>query len=372
MISAFGIVTASNGRYHVEGMEDYRPIGAFSFLGRYRIVDFPVSNLSNSNIDRIQVYASQNPRSLAEHLSNGQRYNINAKRGKLQLLFNQDSRVNAVYNTDIAAYMDNIEVIERMCQPYVVITPGNMVFKQDFQQVLQQHVDSGADVTLLYHKTDKGDTGYRNCAVLELNRQKGVKSIHVNDGTEANRNVFMDTYVMSKEMLLKLIREARKRSSIFNLTDILNLENDNLDIRGMQHKGEYFAAVYDLLSYYKANLELLNYDVAQQLFSSDWPIYTQTTDSCPVHYHEGAKVTNSMVANGSAVYGTVENSVVGRSVEIQKGAVVKNCLILGHTVIGEGVHLENQIVDKWAKVINAKELIADPNCPGYIRRNDVL
>ena len=372
MIDAFGIVTASNGRYHVEGMEDYRPIGSFSFLGRYRIVDFPISNLSNSGIDRIQVYASQNPRSLAEHLSNGQRYNINAKRGKLQILFNQDSRVNAIYNTDIAAYLDNIEVIERMQQPYAVITAGNMVFQQDYQQALQQHVESGADVTLLYHKTDKADIGFRNCALLHLNRQKGVKSIHINDGSSASGNVFMDTYIMSKEILLKLIHDAKKHSSIFNLTDILNLENESLDIRGLQHKGSYFAAVYDLLSYYRANMELLEYAQARQLFSSSWPIYTQTTDACPVHYFEGAKVLNSMVANGSKIYGTVENSVIGRGVEVRKGAVVKNCLILGHSVVGEGVHLENQVVDKWAQIVNVKELIADPNCPGYVRRDDIL
>lgn len=372
MINAFGIVMASNGRYHVQGMEDYRPIGAFSFLGRYRVVDFPVSNLSNSNIDRIQVYVSQNPRSLAEHLSYGQHYNINAKRGKLQLLFNQDSRVNAIYNTDVAAFMDNIEVIERMQQPYVVITPGNMIFKQDFQQLLQQHVDSEADVTLLYHKTDKADDWYRNCAVLDLNRQKGVKSIHRNDGSIPNRNIFMDTYVMKKEMLISLIRDAKKHSSIFNLTDILNLEHDSLDIRGAQHKGTYMAAIYDLRSYFRANMELLHYDIAQQLFSSDWPIYTQTTDATPVHYYEGASVVNSMVANGSSIYGTVENSVIGRGVEIKKGAAVKNCLILGHSVIGENVHLENQIVDKWAKIINAKELTADPDYPGYVRRSDVL
>lgn len=372
MINAFGIVTASNGRYHVPGMEDYRPIGAFSFLGRYRIVDFPVSNLSNSSIDRIQVYVSQNPRSLAEHLSSGQNYNINAKRGKLQLLFNQDSRVNDIYNTDVAAYVANLEVLERMQQQYVVITAGNMIFQQDFQQVLQQHVDSGADVTLLYHKTEKADSGYRNCAVLELNRQKGIKAIKPNDGSSASRNVFMDTYVMSREMLIKLIRDAKKRSAIYNLTDILNLESDSLDIRGYQHKGEYFAAVYDLLSYYKANLELLDYEYAKQLFSAKWPFYTQTTDSCPVHYFEGSKVKSSMIANGTKIYGTVENSVIGRNVEIRKGAVVKNCVILGHSVIGENVHLENQIVDKWAQVINVKELKADPNCPGYIRRNDVL
>ncbi len=372
MIDAFGIVTASNGRYHIAGMEDYRPIGSFSFLGRYRIVDFPVSNLSNSGIDRIQVYVSQNPRSLAEHLSSGQNYNINNKRGKLQLLFNQDSKVNDIYNTDVAAFLSNIDILERMKQPYVVITAGNMIFRQDFQQALQQHVDSGADVSLLYHRTNKADEGYRNCAVLELNRQKGVKAIRQNDGSAKDRSIFMDTYIMSRERLISLLYDAKEQSSIFNLTDILNRESESLDVRGIQHKHPYFAAVYDLLSYYKANLELLDYAEARELFSDAWPFYTQTTDSCPVQYCKGAKVTGSMVANGTVIEVTVENSVIGRGVEIRKGAVVKNCLILGHSVIGENVYLENQIVDKWAKVINVKELKADPEYPGYIRRNDVL
>ena len=124
MADAYGIVTSSGNHFRVEGLEDQRPIGAFSFLGRYRVVDFPVSNLSNSNIDRIQVYVSQNPRSLAEHLGTGQTYNINAKRGKLQLLFNQDSRVNEIYNTDIAAFRGNLSIIGRMHQQYVIVTPG--------------------------------------------------------------------------------------------------------------------------------------------------------------------------------------------------------------------------------------------------------
>lgn len=372
MINAFGIVNASNGRYHVEGMEDYRPIGSFSFLGRYRVIDFPVSNLSNSSIDRIQVYVSQNPRSLAEHLSYGQHYNINAKRGKLQLLFNQDSRVNRIYNTDVAAYMDNIEVIERMQQPYVVILPGNFVYKQDFQALLQQHVDSGADVTLLYHKATTADRNYRSNAILNLNRQKGVKSIAPNDGSQPNRNIFMDTIVTSKEIFLKLIHDAAKKSSIYNLTNILNLESDSLDIRGVQHRGDYVASIYDLRSYYDANMALLDYNLAEKMFTKDWPIYTQTTDAPPVHYYKGAKVTNSMIANGSSIYGTVRNSIIGRGVEIQKGALIENCLILGHSKIGEGVHLKNQIVDKWAQIINAKEIVADSEYPGYIKRDDVL
>ena len=373
MIKAFGIVNASNGRYHVPGLEDYRPVGAFSFLGRYRVIDFPVSNLSNSRIERIQVYVSQNPRSLAEHLSYGQHYNINPKRGKLQLLFNQDSRVNDIYNTDIASYIANIQIIERMAQPYVVILPGNMIFKQDFQKVLKTHVESGADVTLLYHKVNNATNHYRNTLTVNLNRQGGVSSIGRNDGSVDDRDIFMETYVMKKEIFVDLVKTAAATSSIYTLADIINIKAGDLDIRGYRHTENIFAPIYDIRSYYGANMEMLDYEYGRHLIDEEWQIYTQTTDACPVHYYAGAKVSNSIVANGSAIHGTVENSIIGRGVEIKKGAHVKGCIILGHAVIGEDVYLENQIVDKWAQVINAKEIIApDPDYPGYIRRDDVL
>ena len=371
MAEAYGIVTSSGNHFKVEGLEEYRPIGAFSFLGRYRVVDFPVSNLSNSNIDRIQVYVSQNPRSLAEHLGTGQHYNINSKRGKLQILFNQDSRVNEIYNTDIAAFRGNLGIIERMHQPYVIITPGYMVFKQNYAKLLEEHIASGADVTLLYHKVNNAKTAFRACDTVILNRQKGVKAIEKNPGTADDRNIFMDTYIMKNELFIELIRKAGTLSSIYTLRDMLNIENETLDIRGVQHKG-YFAAITDFKSYYDANLELLDMKKANELFNDDWTFYTQTTDSSPVHYFEGAQIRNSMVANGCLIEGTVENSVIGRGVEIRKGAVVKNCVILGHSIIEEGIHLEYQVVDKWARIANIKELIATPDNPGYIRRDDVI
>ena len=371
MASAFGIVTSFRTRIHVEGMEDYRPISAFSFLGRYRLVDFPVSNLSNSNIDRIQVYVSQNPRSLAEHLGTGSQYNINPKRGKLQLLFNQDSRVNDIYNTDIRAYRGNYDIIERMHQEYVILTPGYMVFRQDYSKLLEDHIASGADVTLLYHKVNNAKTAFGACDVLNLNKQKGLQSIERNSGTANDKNIFMDTYVMKNSLFLQLINKAVKLSSICSLSEILNHESDNLDIRGIQHKG-YFAAITDFKSYFDANMELLDYDKAKELFNNSWQIYTATTDSCPVHYFDGASIKNSMVANGSLIEGTVENSVIGRGVTIRKGAVVRDCVILGHTTIDEGVHLEAQVVDKWARIKHTREIIATTDHPGYIHRDDVI
>ena len=371
MPRVMGIVTPASSDMKVEGMNMFRPISAFSFLGRYRIVDFPVSNMSNSDIEHIQVYVSQNPRSLAEHLGTGRTYNINSKRGMLQLLFNQDSRVNDIYNTDIRAYADNMDQIELAPEAYVVITPGYMIFKQDYSELLAEHMSSGADVTLLYHKVDNADRAFRNCNLVNLNRQKGVKSIERNTGRLPECNIFMDTYVMTKELFIKLIRKAQKISSVYRLVDIINDENDDLDIRGVAHKG-YFTAVTDFKSYYDANLELLDFDKAGELFTNEWPIYTVTTDSCPVRYVKGSKVKNAMVANGCVVEGKVENCVIGRGVEIRPGSYVKDCVILGHATIGEGVHLEGQVVDKWAKVINAKEIIATKENPGYITRGDTL
>ena len=132
MSKAFGIINFAGNDVQVNGMLDYRPIGAFSFLGRYRVIDFPISNMSNSGIDVMQVYVRRKPRSLVEHLGTGRHYNINSKSGKLQLLFSEHNNDNDIYNTDISCYLDNMESLSRMNHPYVVIAPSYMVYSIDF------------------------------------------------------------------------------------------------------------------------------------------------------------------------------------------------------------------------------------------------
>lgn len=371
MYKAFGIINPAGRHLWVEGMHAYRPIGAFSFLGRYRVIDFPISNMSNSGIDRIQVYIRRKPRSLTEHLGTGRHYNINSKRGRLEILFSENGVEHDIYNTDIAAYMENMECIERMHHPYVVIAPSHMVYSMEYDSLIKTHIESGADITLLYHSVDNAKEAFLNCNVLELNRQKGVSSITQNHGNAKNRHIFMDTYVMKKELLIELIHKAKSLSSMYTLSDIVNYECGELDIRGVAHHG-YFAAITDFKSYYDANISLIDFKTAQNLFHEDWPIYTKTNDSCPTQYFETADVKTSVVSNGCLIEGTVENSVIGRGCIIKKGAVVKNSIILSDAEIGEGVHVENQVVDKKAKLIRAKELVAEPGRPGYIRRGDLL
>lgn len=371
MTKAFGIVNTSGNHIWVEGMQEYRPIGAFSFLGRYRVIDFAISNMTNSGIERIQVFVGNKPRSLTEHLGTGRQYNINSKTGKLQLLYADSYSKNDVYNTDIAAFYENLDSIEKMNEDYVIIAPSYMVYTMDYSEVLEQHVKSDADITLLYHTVDNANENYLNCDFVTLNRQKGVLSLQKNRGNEAKRNIFMDTYIMKKDLFIHLIKRAKALSSMYTLSQIVNILCDEVDVRGYAHNG-FFASITDFKAFYNANLSLIHYTKAKELFHEDWPIYTRTNDSCPTRYLESADVKYSVVSNGCVIEGTIENSVIGRGCIIKPGVVIKNSVILPDTVIEEGIHIENYVVGKHSRLIHCTELIATPEEPGYVKRGDTL
>ena len=151
MNRAFGIINFAGNHIKVDGLQDFRPVGAFSFLGRYRIIDFPISNMSNSGIDNIEVFIRRKPRSLTEHLGTGRHYNINSKRGSLNIMYTEHGQIGDIYSTDITAYMENIECLEEMPHEYVVIAPSYMVYKADYSEFLDAHIESGADISMMYH-----------------------------------------------------------------------------------------------------------------------------------------------------------------------------------------------------------------------------
>ena len=181
----------------------------------------------------------------------------------------------------------------------------------------------------------------------------------------------MDTYVMSKELFLDLVNKAHKMSAMYSLVDIVDEACHELDVRAVPHRG-YFASITDFQSYYNANMSLIDRKTADTLFVDDWPIYTRTNDSCPTQYFDGSSIKSSVVSNGCIIEGTIENSVIGRGCVIKEGAVVKNSVILPDSVVGKDVYVENQVVDKHAKLIHVKEIISTPDRPGYIKRNDTL
>ena len=165
----------------------------------------------------------------------------------------------------------------------------------------------------------------------------------------------MDTYIMKKDLFIELIHKSRKTSSVYTLLDIVNASCEDLDIRGVSHRG-YFAAISDFNSYYESNLSLTDIKTAQNLFVPDWPIYTKTNDSCPTQYFETGTAKNSVVSNGCLIEGEIDHSVIGRGCIIKKGAVVKNCVLMQDTVVETDCDVEYVVTDKNVHITAGKKL----------------
>lgn len=368
-MKALGIINFEDNVATVEGLGDYRPVPAIAFLGRYRVIDFVLSNMTNSGIDNVQVYCKEKPRNLMEHLGNGSVYNINSKRGKLRILYGEKSFSSPVYNHDIANFILNMQYIEEDRNPYVVVVPSYFIYSLDYSAVLDAHIDSGADVTVLYTSTNEAKTSFLGCDTLTFDKSKKITSIDKNRGNTQRKNISLEGYVMTKKLFIDLVKKAAETSSLYWFKDILKDSVEELDMRAYQVKG-FVACINSLPAYYKACMTLKDRSKAAGLFKPGWPIYTQTNDSAPTKFEEGSKVTGSVVANGSIIEGTVENSIISRNVTIRKGAVVKDSILLPGVYIGEKAKLDHVVVDKYAIIHHVKELKGTDEEPVYVKRRD--
>ncbi len=369
MFNTLGIIKFEDATVDVAGLGEYRPIPSLTFLGRYRLIDFMMSNLSNSGVSHIQVYVKNKPRSVYEHLGSGRSFNINSKHGKLRVHHGEETLQSEAYNTDIRAFLANRQFIEEANQEYVILASSYMVYTINFSEVFAQHEKTGADITLVYKSVNNANSSFFGCDTLKLNKDKRITGMSKNLGKYKTRNISLETYVMKKSLFIKLCEQGFKTSSLYWFNNILKDELENVNIIGYSHRGIVYP-INSLAEYHKANLELTSYDISKHLFNPNWPILTRTSDSPPVLYGEHALVSNSVIANGCKVNGTVINSVLGRGVTIDKGAVVINSNVLPGARISKGIHIDHVIVDKNAIIEKVNELKGTLNSPVYVKRYD--
>jgi glucose-1-phosphate adenylyltransferase len=368
-MKALGIINFENSTANVEGLNNFRPVAAIAFLGRYRVIDFVLSNMTNSGIDSIQVYCKEKPRNLFEHLGTGAHYNINSKRGKLRILYGEKTFSSPVYNHDVANFMLNMQYIEEDPNPYVVVAPSYFIYSLDYSTVLQEHIESKADVTVLYTNTSEAKEQFLGCDTLTMDKDKRITSIDNNRGKRKTASVSLEAYVLSKELFIELVKKAAETSSLYWFRDILADSLEELDVQGYGIKG-FVGCINSLIEYFRISLALRDPSVAKGLFKTGWPVYTQTNDSSPTTYAEGSDVKGSVVANGCVIEGTVSDSVISRNVTIREGAVVKDSIILPGAYIGERAKLDHVVVDKYAIIHHVKELKGTDEEPVYVKRRD--
>ena len=369
MINALGIVNFPNNAVKIKGMSDYRTIAAMSFLGRYRIIDFVLSNMVNSGINRIEVMVREQPRSLVEHLGSGTQYNINPKHGGIQMLYPDHQAVSDAYYHDMFLMNENLEVFRGSKRKYVVIAQSYMICSIDFGDVIKAHEESGADITCVYGETKKGKTSFIGCKMPKLDKYGRIHELNNNVGYDNKANILTETYVMKRELFLELVEKSYEISPLFNFIDIIKHHLPTLNVRGYKYEG-YLACVNTLQEYYRINMECLNPEIFAQLFKEGWPIYTKTNDSPPAFYSSTGHAKNCLIANGCIIEGDLQNCILGRGVHVEKGCVIKNSLLLPNTYIGPYSHIEYAILDKHARVENQKDIIGTKDKLVYIKRRD--
>lgn len=352
------------------GLTESRPVASVSFLGRYAMIDFVLSNFSNSGIDSVGVMIQKKPRSLFKHLSGGNSWNFNSKSGGVSLLYNEKYANNPNYNHDINNLMENIAFLEENPADYVVIAPAHIITNMNFADVIEAHEKAGNSATVVYKEIENADDSYVGGSRITV-ADGLVTSVVTNKGSRKDTKISLETYVINKKELVDIMKKASKVSSFYRLRDILGYLCDEMKITAYEYKG--FARCIDSLeAYFKYSLEFLDFDISSQVFKSNWPIYTLTNDTPPTKYLKNASVKKSFIANGAIVDGSVENSIIGRNVEIGEGAEIKNCIIFSGSKIAPGSKLENVIMDKLAKVEVQKELKGDAVTPLFIKGGDIV
>jgi glucose-1-phosphate adenylyltransferase len=346
-----------------------RSLASTSFLARYSFIDFPLSNFANSDINQVGVLIKEKTRSLFRHLGvTEQVWTQNSKTGGIYLMHNEQYANNPKNNHDINNMLENIWVLRNAKADLVVFAPVHFLMRVDYKAMIAYHEKNKADITALYYPLSDSKDKWIETQTLGLDNGK-VTAIGINRGSKEAQNIFLESFVISKNLLLELIKEAKHISSYYTLKDIIKHHIKDLNIIGYEHKG-FVRLIDDEISYMQTSFELLDINNAAQVFKESWPVYTRTYDTPPTKYGPNAKVTNSYIANGSLILGTVTNSIIGRDVVIEAGAKVENSIIMSHVRITKNAKINYAIIDKEASILNGNNLNGKIDQPLIIKQEE--
>ena len=353
---------------HLGLLTEHRPCGAVTFLGRYVLVVFTLSNFSNSHIDKVYVMVKNGILQMRNHIGNGSIWTNNTKTGYIKLILNEEGLFSPKFNTDIANIRLNLP-LDELDFDYAVIAPTFMLASIDYRPIVDAHEKSGADITIVYSHMESTNEQFINCDSLKINKDGKISRIDTNLGKSSEADISLESFVISKKALKKILADTPKVSELYYLRNMINyyVNEGSLDIRAYEFKG-YVAPILDFNKYVQESFALLDIENRNKLFLPDWPIYTTTHNTAPTLYSKTAEVSNSFIANGSVIKGKVVNSIISREVVVEKGASLKNCIIFTKTEIGKDVCLEYIVTDKKAKINTIKDLRASPDKPLYIRQ----
>jgi len=361
--NVLGLINLHENEELLKELTRQRPLGAVPFGGRYRLIDFVLSNMVNSGIINVGIIVKHKYRSIMDHLRSGKEWDLARKRDGLFILPPPDQThyANSIYKGDLEYFHTHVDFLERSTQEYVIVAGSHTIYNTDYREAFRYHLEKQADITILY-KDEQPAPGmqFSLATVLTVGEDGRVTDIHVATGRIASGSVCLETYIMRKDLLLQIIEVCIARGEYDFVKEGIVKRMDQYRVFGFPFTG-YMAKINSVQAYFRANMDLLHPEIWQDLYLKSGPVYTKVKDEPPANYRDQVAVSNVLAANGCVIEGRVENSVLFRSVRVHRGAYVNNCIIMQKCEIGPNAVLENVICDKDVKISAAKRMIGDKN-----------
>lgn len=349
MENCLGIISVGDGESNFGSLCKNRPVYMLPFGGRYRLIDFTISNMVNHGIKTVAVYTGEKIRSTMDHLGNGRPWDLNRRFNGLFLFPPIIKDEHLSHTGDISEYYSTEHFFNQAKEEYVFIHHPNILAKVNLKEAFKHFIDSGADITLFYKKQIDPWGEYINCDKIHLNSDGSLINIGLNLGTEKEFNFYIGMGFIKKSVFLKIVKESVEKGDAYYLKDALLLNKRKYKINSYEFKG-HVSNIRNLKSYYDANMNLLNKDFSNELFFEGGTIYTKAKDEPSTLYTDTSNVQNSLIANGCIIEGTVENSIIFRGVNVGKNAIVKNSILMQKSEVLDDAIVVNTIMDKYTSI----------------------
>ncbi len=347
-------------------MTEFRSMGSLPFCGRYRIIDFSLSILVNAGVSKVGIVTKNNYQSLMDHIGTGKAWDLDRKSGGLFFLPPYSNTEAKIYKGHVDGLFGAMDFLRNSSEEYVVMCDSDIITNFDLSDMIDRHIDSGADITIAYKKGAMPQNRH-DVMAFKLDGDK-ITDIKFADSESADRCVSLDITIMSKKLLERIVKEGYERNFTSIARDVYQRSLSKLDIRGYEVTG--YAAIMDSPeTYAMVTAEVVsNPDIRRQLFCKDRPVFTKTRDDMPTIYGLDSEVKNSLIADGCVIDGIVKNSVLFRGVKIGKGAIVENCIVMQDSVIEANADLQYVTLDKMVKITVGKTLRGTETYPIYVRK----
>lgn len=370
-MNVMGIIFANDA--NMGDLSHQRTMGSIPFGGRYRQIDFHLSNMAAAGIRHVGIVSRQNYQSLINHIGSGEEWGLELEEGGLEFLTPFAMSSSHSYRGKLEGLFHAMNFFNfGPDNEYVVMADSAILCNLDLNSVLNAHIKSGKDITVVT-KAGIADGKKQLDLAIALNEAGEISDMAVDYAAPANYLASMDLFVLSKSLLQKLVRECIARN-------LYHMDRD-LVLGSWQH-GEITLNVYQfpglamfnesVEEYFRNSLALLDSRTRHDLFYYNHPVYTKVRDRVPTYYGEESSIDNCLLADGGILEGNVRHSVLFRQVTVKAGAKIENCLIMNDTIVGENCELKYVILDKDVVVQPGTQLIGTPTRPIIIKRGEIV